>query len=109
MYLLNAFSLNMIDFNVSAYVKFTDVSDAGELLKAAAKDCESAIDHAELAALLSEIWGFEVKANRATVKLKEGDKFLIAQYTGQRLPEGAKTLPEGSEIKFILGTVMGAK
>jgi hypothetical protein len=43
-----------------------------------------------------------VAFNRATVTLAHGDKLLVAQYSGPRLPEGCKTLPQGSTIKWII-------
>lgn len=107
MFLVNAFSLNMLESTDLTKVVFIDVTEAYAASTAAR--CESAIGHAELAGLLTAKFGFEVKANRATVKLKDGDSFLVAQYSGPRLEEGATTLPQGAEIKFILGMIGDAK
>ena len=72
MFLLNAFSLNMI------------------------------VGHADTAAVFSSVLGVEIPCNRATVALKEGDVALVGQYSGPRLPEGATALPEGAAIKWVV-------
>ena len=89
-FLLNAFSLQMID--VPASVTFEEVESLPEGLT-------SAIGHADTAAVLS------VPMNRINVKLNRGDVAYIAQLTGGRLPEGSTTLPEGFKFKFIKVTV----
>lgn len=45
---------------------------------------------------------YELPANRASVKLEPGEKMIVAQYSGPRLPEGTTALPEGAKIEFIL-------
>jgi hypothetical protein len=89
-FLLNAFSLQMID--VPASVTFEEVESLPEGLT-------SAIGHADTAAVLG------VPMNRINVKLNRGDVAYIAQLTGGRLPEGSTTLPEGFKFKFIKVTV----
>jgi hypothetical protein len=37
---------------------------------------------------------------RRTVQLDYGDCALVAQYRGERLPEGCTELPEGSSIEY---------
>ena len=86
-FLLNAFSLQMID--VPASVTFEEVESLPEGLT-------SAIGHADTAAVLG------VPMNRVNVKLNKGDVAYVAQLTGGRLPEGSTTLPEGFKFKFIL-------
>jgi len=44
----------------------------------------------------------EAAQSRPTVKLTAGDKAVVAQYIGPRLPEGATSLPEGSKVEFFL-------
>lgn len=44
----------------------------------------------------------EVPVNRASYTLVPGEKLLVAQYKGPRLPEGATKLPEGATIEFYL-------
>ena len=89
-FLLNAFSLQMID--VPASVTFEEVESLPEGLT-------SAIGHADTAAVLG------VPMNRVNVKLNKGDVAYVAQLTGGRLPEGSTTLPEGFKFKFIKVTI----
>lgn len=87
MYLLNAFSLQMLE----AYpceVRFTEVDTLPVGL-------ESAVGHADTAAVLG------VAMNRCNVKLSKGDTAYVAQLQGGRLPEGSTTLPEGFSFKFL--------
>lgn len=86
MYLLNAFSLQMVE--VPCKVEFTPVDSLPEGL-------ESAVGHADTAAVLG------VPMNRINVKLNSGDVAYIAQLQGGRLPEGSTTLPEGFSFKYI--------
>ena len=60
----------------------------------------STIGHEDTAALVSEDLGLSLQFNRATVKLAKGDSLIVAQYVGPRLPEGTKTLPEGSAFEY---------
>lgn len=85
-YLLNAFSLQMVD--VPCEVKFTAVDALPEGLT-------SAIGHQDTANVLG------VAMNRCNVHLDKGDIAFVAQLQGGRLPEGATTLPEGFSFKFI--------
>ena len=86
MYLMNAFSLQMVD--LPCQVKFTEVDELPNGL-------ESAIGHAYTAAILG------VPMNRINVKLNAGDVAYVAQLQGGRLPEGSTTLPEGFSFKYI--------
>lgn len=86
MYVLNAFSLQMV--NVPCEVKFTEVSELP-------KGLVSAIGHADTAHVL----GYE--PNRINVSLGSGDTAYVAQLQGGRLPEGATTLPQGFKLKYI--------
>ena len=85
-YLLNAFSIQMID--LPCFVRFTEVTELPEGLT-------SAIGHQDTANVLG------VPMNRINVKLQGGDTAYIAQLQGGRLPEGCITLPEGFKFKFI--------
>lgn len=86
MYLLNAFSLQMID--VPTAVMFEEVKELP-------KGLVSAVGHADTAAVLG------VECNRINVHLKKGDIAYVAQLQGGRLPEGSTTLPEGFSFKYI--------
>lgn len=90
-YLLNAFSLQMVD--LPCEVKFTEVDSLPEGLT-------SAIGHADTANVLG------VKPNRVNVHLQRGDTAYVAQLQGGRLPEGSTTLPEGFSFKFVKVSVL---
>lgn len=85
-YLLNAFSLQMVD--VPCNVKFEEVDVLPSNLK-------SAVGHADTAAVLG------VECNRINVHLNKGNIAYVAQLIGGRLPEGATKLPDGFKFKFI--------
>ena len=85
-YLLNAFSIQMIDMPCN--VKFTEVDSLP-------KGLSSAIGHADTAKVLG------VDCNRVNVHLTKGDVAYVAQLMGGRLPEGSTTLPNGFKFKFI--------
>ena len=97
MFLLNAFSLNMLVGNADIVVREVSATVAASL----ASWCTSAVGHADTAAVFSSVLGVEIPCNRVTVTLREGDTALVGQYSGPRLPEGATTLPEGAAIKWV--------
>jgi hypothetical protein len=99
MKLLNAFSLNMLaSFPASVEVRECGLLQAQEL----ATTAESAVGHADTATVFSAVLGAPVPANRATVSLNKGDRALVGQYIGPRLPEGATSLPEGATITWLV-------
>ena len=89
-YLLNAFSLQMVD---------TPCSVAFEEVKSLPEGLTSAIGHQDTANVLG------VPMNRVNVHLAKGDIAYVAQLQGGRLPEGSTTLPDGFSFKFIKVTV----
>lgn len=64
------------------------------------RDVYSVVGHADTAAVLSGILGFQVNFNRETIRLDPCDVLYVAQYSGPRLPEGATELPDGAKILF---------
>ena len=107
MYLLNAFSANMLaDSPVS--VSFTEITAADARLTLACIEAdgdswESAVGHADTARVFEAVLGdVIVPCNRVTVTLRAGDAAILGQYSGPRLPEGATALPEGASIKWVL-------
>ena len=86
MYLLNVFSLQMVD--TPRVSRFSEVEKLPEGL-------ESAVGHPDTATVLG------VAMNRINVKLNRGNVAYIAQLQGGRLPEGSTTLPEGFSFKYI--------
>lgn len=85
-YLLNAFSLQMVDVPCIAIFEEVDALPDG---------LTSAIGHQDTANVL------DVPMNRVNVRLSDGDVAYVAQLQGGRLPEGATTLPDGFYFKFI--------
>ena len=94
MYLLNSFSLQMVD--VPCSVMFEEVQKLPEGLV-------SAVGHADTAKVLG------VECNRMNVHLSKGDVAYVAQLQGGRLPEGSTTLPKGFSFKFIKATIVAPK
>lgn len=102
-YLLNAFSLNMIPVFPAVFaVNETTLEQARKI----ARGCKSAIGHADTAAVFSAVLGLPVAAERVNVILRPGDMALIGQYRGPRLPEGATSLPEGATIQWLLVAII---
>jgi hypothetical protein len=66
----------------------------------AGAEVESAVGHADTAAVFSTLLGRPVPVNRVNIKLTQGVILLVGQYIGPRLPEGATTLPEGARIEW---------
>lgn len=64
-------------------------------------DVQSAIGHADTAAVVGGLLGRDLEMARVNVALKSGDTLYVAQVVGGRLPEGATTLPDGVSIKFL--------
>ena len=95
MLLLNAFSLQMLqEFPAEIFVEEVTPEYVAENVT------DSAIGHADTAAVLSSILGVEIPVRRVNVSFSEGT-VLVAQLQGGRLPEGATTLPEGFSFKFL--------
>jgi hypothetical protein len=114
-YLVNAFSLNMLSGdNFTVSIKKLTVDEAKRLLAPdghLASDVVLAVGHVDTARLVGSLLGLpeadidrmvEVAQTRPTVKMTTGDKAVVAQYIGPRLPEGATKLPEGARIEFFL-------
>lgn len=100
MLLSNAFSLQMLTGTQT--VKFTFISEEDARFILVREAWTSVVGHKDLAEILSNMFGITVPVNRVSNKLHTGDKMLVAQFMGGRLPEGATTLPEGASIQFIL-------
>lgn len=101
MYLLNAFSLNMLGSNADVTVRQVSLAVARNL----ASDAVSAVGHADTAAVFESVLGTPVPCNRVSVTLRHGDTALVGQYSGPRLEEGATKLPEGATIKWMVVAV----
>ena len=83
-------------------VNFVEISDLKEIKEA---ETISAVGHPDTAAVISDLLGKEVPANRISISLEKGDVLYVAQLLGGRLPEGCKSLPEGFQMKFYKVTI----
>lgn len=93
----NAFSIQML--TGGAQVNFAPVT-AEYATHKLQTGFESYIGHPDLAAIVADVTGVEVPANRASLTLTDDDILIVAQYRGPRLPEGATKLPEGATVEF---------
>ena len=101
-FITNAFSIQMLNsMSNPALVRFEEIK-ASDI----PRDVVSAVGHADTAAVLTNILGFEVPMNRTSVFLDEFTELFVAQLVGGRLPEGATTLPEGFKFKFFRVTIV---
>lgn len=95
-FLTNGFSLNMLADPDGCSVAITGMTPD----EVANTPWVSVMGHADTAAVVGNVIGIQVPMNRATVTLNRGDRLIVAQLHGPRLPEGATTLPDGAVIKF---------
>ena len=104
-YLSNAFSLQMLPGVISGNWGLATVTVDKVAPPEVPADVMSYIGHQDTAAVVSDILGRNIPANRGNIALEYGDVLYVAQITGGRLPEGSTTLPEGYEIVFLRVTV----
>ena len=103
-YLTNAFSLNML-LCFDAAIKTQEITAAAAAVMVKEENLTSAVGHADTASVFSSVLGTPVPMSRVTVSLVPGDKILVGQYSGIRLPEGATSLPPGSQIRWVVVTI----
>ena len=105
-YIANAFSLGMLP-ETGADLRVRPVDPVAFLAQdPEGGQVESVVGHADTARLFSNLLGREVAFNRATLRLSQGDRVLVGQYRGPRLPEGATELPEGAAVLWYLVEVV---
>lgn len=106
MWILNAFSLNMLAvLSAQLLVEEVSLAQAKDIL--AEHGVKSGVGHQSTAAVFSDMLGLDVPcAGRINVTLRKGETALIGQYTGPRLEEGATTLPPGATIKWCRVTIL---
>jgi len=107
-YLANAFSINMLDFNSpnsAPEVRFVPIKLEQVRKRLCDNNFTSAIGHVDTAAVVANLLDLSVQANRITVKLGPYDSLIVAQYNGPRLQEGATTLPADASITFLRCTI----
>ena len=98
--------------NVLKFIKLT-AAQAAEIIDGPLQ-WESAVGHADTAALFSAQLGREIGFNRISIpsdffgdvngRVPYNNQILAGVYSGPRLPEGSTTLPEGASIQWVLVT-----
>ena len=104
-YLLNAFSINMLalkEVESIHQVSFREITVGIARNNLADGEWVSGVGHADTATVFASELRRPVECNRMSVTLQPGDRVLVGQYTGPRLPEGATELPEGATIQWWL-------
>jgi len=85
--LLNVFTFSMVEnFPVNVLAETVHVDVAKKFI--IEDGFESFVGHEAAAKMYSAILGVEVPMNRVSTRLKGGDRAIIGQYMGPRLPEG---------------------
>jgi len=110
MKILNAFSLAMLPpergsiqiFPLTLGEVKMALKDALVAAELGGDGIESCVGHADTANLFSGELGLPLATNRVSVLLRHAEDAIVGQYIGPRLPEGATSLPEGAEIRWIL-------
>jgi len=97
----NAFSLQMLSSDGVVKIETLDL----DTFKSESDGADSCIGHPDTARVVSDCLGRDVPCNRTNVSLNTGDELYVAQLSGGRLPEGAKTLPDGFTFKWIKVTI----
>ena len=103
-YLVTAFSPNMLAAMLASGavdIRFSPAT-AAEVKALLANGFTSAVGHASTVPLLEEALGVPTPAARATIDLTPEDVLILAQYIGDRLPEGATTLPPGARLDWLV-------
>ena len=108
-YLGNAFSLGMLDCltgetPVSVECTAMTLDEARAYVQR--NRPTSTVGHLDTAELYSAMLGDTVEMRRVSTSLLDGDEILVGQYNGPRLPEGARTLPEGAKVRWILARIV---
>jgi len=93
MFISNAFSLGMVETNNLAGIRIS-VALSDEVAEAIHSG-KSLVGHEATAKALG------VAFNRESIKLRPGDELFVAQYQGERLPEGSTTLPKDAKFKWV--------
>lgn len=100
-YISAAFSLQMMSADETHRVETYPMTADSVRYFFAEHEVVSAIGHSDTAAVVSDLLGVEVPAQRISVHLEPGDLLIVAQLYGGRLPEGATKLPEGFDLRFV--------
>src|SRR5690606_36233924 len=111
-YLADAFSLGMLDCigtpGAALAIDVIPLTHPMAVQWVREHQPRSCVGHADTALLLSSMLGVVVDMRRESTSLQPGDRMLVAQYNGPRLPEGAKSLPAGAKIRWMLVQIPSA-
>jgi hypothetical protein len=102
---MNSFSLNTLREFSAATVSVRSLTlDEAKIL---AREAVSAVGHPDTATLFADCLGIDVTMNRQTVVMASGDRALVGQHVGERLPVGTVFRPIDSEIRWLIVEVIG--
>jgi hypothetical protein len=101
-YVLNAFSLQMLDLRNNHIVVIKPISKTDVQKVLLKNPFISAVGHKDTAEIFTSQLHVLISENRTNIMLNPGDIAFVGQLTGGRLPEGATTLPEGFNIQWLL-------
>ena len=102
MFLLNAFSINMLQ-DFPATVKVEEISKEYAQEQLLEVEVSNLIGHPDTDRVVRKELDIGLpEGKRETVKLFSGEWAVVAQYIGPRLEEGATQLPEDAKIKYFL-------
>lgn len=79
------------------------LEDVKSLLKQ--NEYESYIGHEDTAAVLSNLLGVPIVFNRVSATFDVGDTIITCAYSGPRLSEGTRVLPEGARFRFFVSEI----
>lgn len=119
-FMVNAFSLNMLSDEVTSINIRRDVAVAGDCFWVGtgkdrlgysmqyASECFPVIGHEDTARVIQKTYRLQHSLfNRETITMRPEDLALVLQYVGPRLPEGATQLPDGAKIVPIVVQCVG--
>lgn len=103
LYIVNSFSINMLEGNKN--LSFRKIGNPEPIINNSHPI--GAIGHQDLATVIERIgnnegWGIPRLFNRITLNIDfaNNDRLLVCQYRGERLQEGATSLPDNSIIEY---------
>jgi len=96
-YISNAFALSMTPDGGTIRVKPVNLPSIAKRLSKPV----SIVGHADTARVFSDLLGIEIAQNRQSITLTDTDILYVGQLVGGRLPEGATTLPDDFEIRWL--------
>ena len=92
----------MLNTDETHHLKFRPISiaQAKRAVSSTNKQLVYAIGHQDISSIVCSHLGIDYEVNRCTIKFDKKDHMIIAQYSGERLPEGSTQLPAGAQIKY---------